>query len=200
EARATYESVVAARSDDPTALAALARLASGESDRERYFAEAFDANPFSLPLIRDYQRYLDRAHPAMPDESTPGGKVRLALQQLHGGELRAARATLDALLAQFPANDALRLLRREAEERIAAAPPFLTSGKLTAQPSGAELRQFLSLKLTPEQRAILDQMRLVGMATFDKPETRNQKPEQSTVFENGMIEGVPFRFPQATIF
>jgi len=193
DARATYESVLKSRSDDPTALAAMARLAG-----DRYYAAAFDANPFSLPLIRDYERYLDRAHPPAPDETSTGAEVRRALQQLHAGESRAARATLDALLARFPDNDTLRQLRREAEEHATQTPAFLTSGKATAQPTGAELRQLLGLKLTPEQRAALDRMTLAGTAAF-KPETRNQKPDQ-TVFESGTIEGVPFRFAEPTIF
>src|SRR5207237_5468414 len=107
------------RSDDPIALAARARLAPDE----RRFAEAFDANPFSLPLIRDYQRYLDHAHPPAPDEATTGAQVRLALQQLHGGESRAARATLDALIARFPQNDTPRTPRREADEHTTGRPP-----------------------------------------------------------------------------
>ncbi|HEV2720828.1 MAG TPA: hypothetical protein VG323_12475, partial [Thermoanaerobaculia bacterium] len=179
--------------DDPTALAAMARLAG-----DRYYAAAFDANPFSLPLIRDYQRYLDRAHPPVPEETSTGAELRRALQQLHAGETRAARATLDALLARFPENDTLRQLRRDAEERVTTAPAFLASGNATAQPTGAELRQLLGLKLAPEQRAALDRMTLVGTATF-KPETRNQKPDQ-TVFESGVVEGVPFRFSEPMIF
>src|SRR5207253_7383227 len=69
-ARAEYERVLAGRSDDATALAALARLSRSNDERERHYAEAFDANPFSLDLIRDYQRYLATAHPAAPDEET----------------------------------------------------------------------------------------------------------------------------------
>jgi hypothetical protein len=184
-ARKLYEDVLTSRSDDPTALAALARLGPDE----KAFAAAFDANPFSLPLIRDYQRYLDRAQPPAPDESTTGADVRRALQQMHAGELRTARATLDALLARFPDNDALRTLRREAEEPESAAPAFLTSGKATAQPGGTELRKLLGLKLTPEQRAALDQMTFSGVAVFDK-----------APFESGTIEGVPFRFAEPTLF
>jgi tetratricopeptide (TPR) repeat protein len=192
DARATYESVLAARSDDPTALAALARLAPDE----RRYAEAFDANPFSLALIREYQRYLDRAHPAAPDETTAGAEVRRALQQLHAGESRAARATLDALLARFPDNDTLRTLRREAEEHAAGAPAFLTSGKDTAQPTGAELRQLLGLTLTPEQRAALDRMTLAGVATFACASTTDER----TTLASGTIDGVPFRFAEPTVF
>ncbi len=192
-ARAAYESVLASRSDDPTALAALARLAPDEG---RY-AEAFDANPFSLPLIRDYQRYLDHAHPPAPEEATTGAQVRLALHQLHAGESRAARATLDALMARFPGNDTLRILRREADEHTSGVPAFLTGGKTTAQPTGPELRQLLGLKLTPEQRAVLDQMTFAGVATFT---TATTSEDARTTLESGTVEGVPFRFAEPTIF
>lgn len=191
-ARATYESVLAARSDDPTALAALARLAPDE----RKYAEAFDANPFSLALVREYQRYLDRAHPPVPEETTTGAEMRRALLQLHAGEQRAARATLDALLARFPDNDTLRTLRREADERAGGIPAFLASGKPTAQPTGAELRQLLGLKLTPEQRAALDAMTLAGTATFASASTADER----TTLASGTIDGVPFRFAEPTIF
>ncbi|HKS23108.1 MAG TPA: hypothetical protein VJZ76_09950 [Thermoanaerobaculia bacterium] len=185
EARKMYETVLASRSDDPTALAAIARLGPDE----KTYAAAFDANPFSIALVREYQRYLERTKVAAPDASTTGAEVRRALQQIHAGELRSARAALDALLTRFPDNDTLRTLRREAEEPASGAPVFLTSGKATAQPSGPELRKLLGLKLTPEQRATLDQMTFSGVVIFtDVP------------FTTGTIEGVPFRFAQPTIF
>ena len=49
--------VLTSRSDDPIALAALVRLARSDAERERAFAEAFDANPFSLELVRQFQNY-----------------------------------------------------------------------------------------------------------------------------------------------
>ncbi|HWW62601.1 MAG TPA: hypothetical protein VN181_14605, partial [Thermoanaerobaculia bacterium] len=91
-ARTQYERVLELRTDDATALGALARLAKSDEERERYFAAAFDANPFSLPLIREYQRHLKTARP--PLDSTAG--VRRALVQLARGDRGAARATLDA--------------------------------------------------------------------------------------------------------
>ena len=201
EARRLYEAVLASRSDDPTALTAIARLGPDE----KAFAAAFDANPFSIALVREYQRYLERVcgrtpcaptddEPGRgaqraPEESSTGAEVRRALQQLHAGELRSARATLDALLTRFPDNDTLRTLRREAEEPESGAPAFLTGGKATAQPSGPELRKLLGLKLTPEQRATLDQMTFSGVVIFAQ-----------TPFASGTIEGVPFRFAEPTVF
>jgi tetratricopeptide (TPR) repeat protein len=45
-ARVEYERVLETRTDDPTALAALARVSP------KYFDAAFEANPFSMTLIR----------------------------------------------------------------------------------------------------------------------------------------------------
>ena len=101
KAREQYENVLAARTDDPTALAAMARLARTTEERERYYAQAFDANPFSPALIRDYQKSLSVAAgpsagrvPAgeAPTQST-GEQVRLALQEaLDEGCVHSPRA------------------------------------------------------------------------------------------------------------
>jgi hypothetical protein len=177
-ARTEYERVLAGRSDDVTALAALARLARSDAERERYFAEAFEANPFSMALIREYQRH---EHPAIEDASTTGARVRQALAQ---GQARAARETLDALIAQFPANETLRTLRREAEGAAAVALP-------SANPTADELRALLDSfeRVTPEQLASLDQATYMSVVQFT-----------GSVFESGTIEGVPFRFSEPTIF
>jgi tetratricopeptide (TPR) repeat protein len=180
-ARTQYERVLAGRSDDVVALSALARLARNDAERERYFAEAFDANPFSMPLVREYQR---RKHGAAIDASTTGGAMRRAIAQLARGETRAARASLDALLAKFPANETLRTLRREAEGANSVALP-------SATPAANELRALLANfeRLTPEQRVALDQATFTGTAQFS-----------GSVFEAGTIEGVPFRFSSPTQF
>ncbi|HKO56396.1 MAG TPA: hypothetical protein VJ276_10995 [Thermoanaerobaculia bacterium] len=170
KARAAYQGVLDARSDDQTALAALARLSGGE-DRERYFDEAFAANPFSMTLIRQYQR---EPHPA----GAKSTGVRLVLDQMARKEYRAARATLDALTAKFPDNDTLRELRRELDDA--------QSGETN------ELRRLLAAwdRLTPEERVALDQRTFTGTVKFDS----------ETAFESGTIDGVPFRFSEPTVF
>lgn len=76
-ARERYRNVLAARSDDPAALAAMARLAGTPEEPERWYAPAFDANPFSLSLIRDYQRHR-LAVRAEPQHAR--GAVRIGLR------------------------------------------------------------------------------------------------------------------------
>jgi tetratricopeptide (TPR) repeat protein len=190
-AREQYENVLTARNDDATALGALARLARTPEERERHYAEAFDANPFSLPLIRDYQRFLSGAPAPSPaaDENTTGGKVRTILQQMQRGELVTASTTIDALLIQFPQNDTLKQLRREIEERRAPT-------------TGHDLRSLLALfrenRLTAEQRAELDRKTFTGIAVFSAPSTPS--PTGQTIFESGTIDGIPFRFAEPTAF
>jgi tetratricopeptide (TPR) repeat protein len=96
-ARREYAAVLSARNDDPTALAAMARLSAVSEDRQRYFAEAFDANPFSVELIRSYEQFIaGRALPPPAEQST-GARVRQFLQQMSNRQLRDASATLDGL-------------------------------------------------------------------------------------------------------
>jgi hypothetical protein len=182
-ARTQYERVLQGRSDDVTALTALARMARSDTERERYYAEAFEANPFSMPLVRAYQAHLRDEHPQI-DETTTGARMRQALAQLARGDTRAARSALDALLVQFPDNDTLRALRREAEGAAATALP-------SATPTAAELRALLDAfeRLTPEQRAALDRATYASTVRFE-----------GTVFASGTIDGVPFRFTEPTVF
>jgi tetratricopeptide (TPR) repeat protein len=139
-ARAEYRRVLEHRSDDPTALTALARLAGSEAERERLYAEAFAANPFSSTLIREYRR----------SPTAPATDMQRALIALDRGDRRAARELLDAMLVKFPANETLLRLRREAEPGTFTMP--------SPSPSAAELRALIDVfeRLTAEQRAALD--------------------------------------------
>lgn len=182
KARTQYERVLAARSDDVMALTALARLASSDAERERLYTNAFEANPFSLPLIREYRTYV-REHP----RTSGGTQLQRALQQLERGETRAARESLDALIATFPRNETLRRLRVEAEGAQSIAIPSST-------PTANELRALLDgfERLTPEQRVTLDEMTFTNEVRFDG--------EAGSTFESGVIENVPFRFAHPTQF
>ncbi|MDQ6801823.1 MAG: hypothetical protein M3041_13400 [Acidobacteriota bacterium] len=188
-ARQQYANVLADRSDDPTALAAMARLSTSPQERDRYYAAAFDANPFSLPLIRDYQRHLtvEQALLAAPD--TTGGKVRLVLQQMQRNELIAARQTVDQLLQKFPTNDTLQLLGHEIDQRRAGG-----NVALRPDPTPADLRALIAAfnanRLTPEQRAQLDRMTITSEVVF----------KDGPPFETGTVDGVPFRFSEPMTF
>jgi hypothetical protein len=173
KARAQYESVLESRSDDVTALMFLER-----------WEEAFDANPFSMPLIQRYQVTLGEESPMVEGTST-GAQVRRALVQMARRDFRGARTTLDALLQKFPQNETLRALREKADGvRFVSLPQ-------TATPSENELLSILteSEKLSPNQRAALDQATYTSTVQFD-----------GDVFASGTIENVPFRFSSATQF
>jgi tetratricopeptide (TPR) repeat protein len=167
-ARAQYRRVLEGRSDDATALAALARLAPNEEERARLYAEAFEANPFSMALIREYRKA----------PTAPATDIQRALVHLERGEQRAARTILDALLVKFPANETLRALRREAEAQLAVSLP-------SASPTAKELRALIEgfERLTAEQRAALDQATFTSDVLFADDGT-------------GTIEGAPFRLTE----
>ncbi|HYC90708.1 MAG TPA: hypothetical protein VEO54_15940 [Thermoanaerobaculia bacterium] len=158
-ARAEYRRVLEGRSDDVTALSALARLASSDDERARLYAEAFEANPFSPALIREYRK----------NPVAPATDMQRALAALVRGDRREARALLDAMLVQFPANETLLRLRREAEAGAFTLP--------SPSPTAPELRALIDAfeRLTPGQRAALD------AATF------------TSEVANGTIAGVPVR-------
>ncbi len=189
EARQEYQAVLTTRTDDPIALAALVRLARDDAERERAFAGAFDANPFSLPLIREYQK---SKHAGVEGDSI-GAAVRRALVAMQRGEWSQARADLDALLKAFPANDTLRILRSEAEPQTGALPK-------SQDPSAAELRSVIALfaHITPEGRRTLDAMTFTSTARFVSSPA--PAPQDETVFEEGNIDGVRFKFAEPTAF
>lgn len=182
DARTQYERVLAARSDDVTALHALARLASSNRERDRLYAEAFEANPFSTQLVAQYRAYL-RQNP----QAEPGTDLQRALLQLERGESAAARKALDALMLRFPANETLRALRQEVEAPQAATLP-------AENPAAGELRALLDAmeRLTPTQRMELDARTFTSEVTLDGTE--------GDTFESGSISGVPFRFSQPATF
>jgi hypothetical protein len=194
-ARHQYENVVASRSDDPTALAGIARLSqSGE-----HFAEAFDANPFSLTLVRDYQRYLATHRDEQAEGESAGARVRRVLIAMNRGESQAAKTMLDQLDRQYADNDTLRTLRAEVSHP-AEVPAFLRGGATTATPSASELRSIISLfnqnRLTPEQRAAIDKLTFTSTVQFDDAKSQPQQ----TVFEFGDIDGVRFHFGEPMAF
>jgi hypothetical protein len=195
-ARQQYENVLAARSDDATALAAIARLSqSGE-----HFAEAFDANPFSLTLVRDYQRYLSTHRAEQAEGDSAGARMRRVLIAMNRGEPHAAKTTLDELDRQFPDNDTLLTLRAELDKPN-GMPSFLRAGVTAATPSASDLRSLIALfnddRLTSEQRAALDKIALTSVVQFDD---RKDAPAHQTIFESGEIDGVRFRFSEPMAF
>jgi Tfp pilus assembly protein PilF len=193
-ARKTYQDVLAVRSDDPTALAAIARLSQSNEERARYFIDAFDANPFSLDTIHAYEQWL-RAGGSIRDDSrddstSPGAQVRHAVEQIVRGE----RPSLGALMKRFPNNDTLREL---ATMSRATAPAFLSGTATNVTPAVADLRELMQLDLTPEQRVALDRITFTSSVTFNPGPPA---PPGQTIFESGTIGDVPFKFSEPVAF
>ncbi len=225
-----YRNVLVTRSDEPAALGALARLARTAEERERYFAEAFDANPFSLSLIREYRRHLGTSAVGPGTEDSTGARVRHVLKQMASREHRGARASLDALLVRFPANDTLnylaaqndlalgdlarakqrrivtRELRREVDALLSssqsAVPAFLGTRRTTASPTAPELRQMVAL--LANDRLSPEQRVALDRVTLTNivrlDAPATAAPAGQTIFEGGNIDDVAFRFGEPTAF
>jgi len=175
-AKKTYEGVLQTRTDDPIALAAIARL-SGSPEA---YAEAFDANPLDLDLIQDYETFAKKQKPRT-EGTTTGAQMRIAIEQMTRGEDVAARQTLQTLATQFPNNDALAYLFSRLA-RKGNAGEFLKDLNET-------LKILVRNQLTPEQRKQLDDTVIEGNVIFD-----------AVPFVSGTINNVPFRFSEPTAF
>jgi tetratricopeptide (TPR) repeat protein len=193
-ARKTYTDVLGTRSDDPDALAALARLSPSPAERAQAYADAFDANPFSIDLIRDYEQWLKTSRIEPNAGTSAGAAVRRALEQRNRGENLAARGTLESLASKFPDNDVVQYLAaqndldigdvdrarsraihiddfsRDIQTRIkkssVAAPAFL-SGTGTASivaPAAGDLRRLIAL--FEQQRITPEQRVALDKLTF----------------------------------
>lgn len=198
-ARQRYQRVLASRTDDATALAALARLSAGAQERDAYFASAFDANPFSMTLIREYQRAIAANPPASVDDSTTGGRMRRALIEMLT-DRRAARRTLEELGRTFPGNRSISTLLVEAQD--AAVPlPFLAPGVTASEASSEQLETLLDLlvtgRMTAPQRSALDAVTLTSTISFAAMDATQ---DASTSFTGGTIGRVRFRFASSTAF
>lgn len=108
KARDAYRGALALRSDDPQALAALARLASAESDRDRWFADSFAANPFSPSTILAFETYAGSG--PEPDADGTGGRMQRALWLLARDRLPEAQSVIERLARDHPANAAVLYL------------------------------------------------------------------------------------------
>lgn len=139
-ARGLYRAVLAQRNDEPTALAALARLGGKADERQNRFEEAFDANPYSLPLIREYEAYLRSGGSAARSTETIGGDVRAVVEALVAGRGTEAEKRATTLLARAPENDVLLFL---ASRAAAAAGDSARATELAAHIESVALRDDL---------------------------------------------------------
>ena len=175
-AKKTYEGALKARTDDPIALAAIAQL-SGSAEA---YANAFDANPFALDLIDDYEDFARKEKPRTEGTST-GARMRIAIEQMTRGEDVAARQTLQTIAAEFPNNDAIAHVYEQLSKR--------TDSGAFLKDLGETLKILVKNQLTPEQRKQLDETVLTATVSFD-----------ALPFASGTINGVPFRFSTPTAF
>ncbi|HEY0590831.1 MAG TPA: hypothetical protein VGF40_03615 [Thermoanaerobaculia bacterium] len=163
-ARAAFQRVLERRSDDPMALAALARLAGATAERERLFAESFAANPFSPQTILDYEAYAAGGAPE-PEERNGAASMQRAVWLIARGRAGEARPIVERLASGNPANAAVEYL----EARIALAAADLPRADALAlpQPFRSAIERERAAKSA--QRAAAERMlpALAGRAPID---------------------------------
>jgi tetratricopeptide (TPR) repeat protein len=147
DARSQYEAALRSRRDDATALAGMARLASAPGDRDRYFAEAFEANPFSWSLVAAYEEALVNEALTRPSGTHPGDLVRDLLYDLSHG--RAPKdAALAELAASAPGNDVVLYLQARA---LDARGDRDAARALAATVGNTAVRRELERRMRPEE-------------------------------------------------
>lgn len=135
EARGQYRKILDLRSDDAAALTALARLAKSDAERQQYFAASFDANPLSVSLIEDYEKYA-RSNPSLRTAGdSPGALVRRAVEDYARARFRESDEALGALDASLRENDVVRyLLARNAAGRGDRSAAEAIAGTMSGSP------------------------------------------------------------------
>ena len=169
-AKAAYKRVLQSRTDDPTALGALARL----ERTDEYFNAAFAANPFSMSLIEEYRKFL-RTAPALSES----GGVAAALRKMERGETAAARAILDELLKEHPKNETLLLLRAE-----------VTPREMTPEERRAMDEKTFVAEAVFDRATVDGAQTVLESGTIGKTRFRFSQP---TAFHGTFAAGVPLR-------
>lgn len=223
-AREAWERVLELRSDEPAALAALARL--GRENRGLAFARAFDANPHDSKLVLSYLDYLSSGNPPAGDTGGKGEAFRRVAETLSAKRLAEAEQLSASLVSRHPESGSARLLRglvvaeagrneeassiagefgrasaeraaiERRQRRSAVTLDFLQASAVT--PTGAQLEALLDAlrndRLTPEQAAQLDTLTLRSIIRVES------SGSESTSLTSGSIEGVAFTFGREVTF
>jgi tetratricopeptide (TPR) repeat protein len=218
-----FKAVVSRRSDEAMALGGLARLTKDPKERDQYFIQSLDANPFADDVIADYEHHVALGQASAPAQSgSAGSRVRLVVHQMQAREFRQARETLKALMAEHPGNDVLQAMLARLELKSGDAEAARAAADEIADPAIrwdviATIRRqpvarpwFLDKQPTvPVEPAESDLRTLLNLfarntmsaadrATLDRAEFTSNAELES--LERGTIHGVPFRFQSAARF
>jgi len=110
KARSEYDRLLEDRSDDPAALAALARLSTTSDRRAAYYETAFESDPLSIPLIRDYEIFLESAQGDVGMVQSAGSRMRSLLLDYRRSRFAESERTLRTLIEEFPQSATLQYL------------------------------------------------------------------------------------------
>ncbi len=150
-ARSQYEKVIARRTDDAIALTALARLSGTLQARRARFLESFEANPFALPLMIDYENFAKSNQPLAAAGDTTASQVIAVINALVAQNPPAAASAMQQLERRHASNDSVTYLSaRLAEARGDSAKADEISSRL---PSSSDHRADLRLRFNSRSDA-----------------------------------------------
>jgi hypothetical protein len=161
-ARSAWERVLRMREDDPFALAGLARLATTPEETHQWHLSSLEANPWSLPQVRQYEGFAASPEAPQPVGSTAGAAVQRAIWLLardRAAEASVEIARIEDVHAEKPATIYLKARAAIAMGNTDQAESMI--GRLGNLPEAALLRRTIrardqSLGASAEMLASLD--------------------------------------------
>ena len=96
-ARSAWERVLRMREDDPAALAGLARLATSPQEISQRYLRSLEANPWSIPQLRQYEAFAESPDAPRPEGSSAGAAMQRAVWLLARAREAEASAEIDRI-------------------------------------------------------------------------------------------------------
>lgn len=146
-ARSAWERVLRMREDDPAALAGLARLATTPRETSQWHLSSLEANPWSIPQLRQYEAFAESPDAPEPNGSSPGASMQRAIWLLardRGADATAEIDRIENAHGERPAT--IYLKTRAAIARGDAEKSESLIGRLGDLPEAAMLRRTMSAR------------------------------------------------------
>lgn len=178
-ARQAWQRVLSFREDDAIALAGLARIASGVAETERLHQAALEANPWSVPLLRNYERYAAGGGTPEPEGSGAAAGLRRALWLLANGRGAEASAVSQALEREHGSRATIHYVRA----RSAIAIGELEQARSFAEMLGNLPEASILLREIAARRDSIDEASRL-LATLESPVV---DPDPATLLSLGRL-------------
>jgi tetratricopeptide (TPR) repeat protein len=146
-ARSAWERVLRMREDDSVALAGLARLATTPRETSQRHLSSLEANPWSIPQLRQYEAFAKSPDAPQPNGSSPGAAIQRAVWLLardRGAEASLEIDRIENAHGERPATIYLKARAAIAMGNVDEAESLV--GRLGNLPEAALLRRTMSTR------------------------------------------------------